>query len=537
MFRIFQANAFGTRAKLMALLLLAIIPLCGLVIHSAMDRYQLLMEASSQHVRHLATVLADRHDAIVANTRSVLQAMASDEAITSGDWKECNNVLRKFHQYFRNDYSVFHVATPGGNVVCSSVPLNTPINVGDRPDFRETIERDEFVMGRVIKSRTTQLVSISARQPVHAPGKPLSAVISAQVSTLQLEVAAMSTPLPEGGELIVLNDDQELMLHLSADPLIAGEIYPSGPLWAALRQMENGTIEAVAPDGVKRIYGFSRAEVSSNNWFYIAIGYPKDTISKNVENHLAQNSATALVIAILVLVLAWFGVEQLVLRKVRILVDTVTRLRSGDASARTGLDYGKDELCQIASAIDETAEELERAMNNLKEQTVRDPLTSLYNRRYMEETLARELISAERRQWPLGVIMCDIDHFKRYNDTFGHALGDIVLKQVAAVMANNVRGGDTVCRFGGEEFALILPGAPVDIATGRAEAIRIAISELRLSYEGVDIGVVTMSFGVAIYPSMGTTPSELIRHADEALYIAKNNGRNRVMIASHTLTD
>jgi diguanylate cyclase (GGDEF)-like protein/PAS domain S-box-containing protein len=167
----------------------------------------------------------------------------------------------------------------------------------------------------------------------------------------------------------------------------------------------------------------------------------------------------------------------------------------------------------------------------LRSQAIRDPLTSLYNRRYMDETLLRELSRVKRKQAPLSVIMVDIDHFKRLNDTAGHAVGDEVLKRVAQQLTSAVRREDVACRYGGEEFALILPELTIERARERAERLRHEIEGLFVEMGGLRIGPVTASFGVACYPVHGSSGEALLQLADKALYQAKTSGRNRVCVA------
>jgi diguanylate cyclase (GGDEF)-like protein/PAS domain S-box-containing protein len=164
----------------------------------------------------------------------------------------------------------------------------------------------------------------------------------------------------------------------------------------------------------------------------------------------------------------------------------------------------------------------------LRDQSIRDALTGLYNRRYMEETLDRELRRAERKQRTLGVILIDVDHFKNYNDALGHEAGDALLRGLADFFRAQVRREDIVCRFGGEEFTLLLPEASIEIARERAENLRERVKELRVEHRGLPLGSVTLSFGVAVYPGHGVTAEELFRSADAALYRAKAAGRDRV---------
>jgi diguanylate cyclase (GGDEF)-like protein len=173
-----------------------------------------------------------------------------------------------------------------------------------------------------------------------------------------------------------------------------------------------------------------------------------------------------------------------------------------------------------------------KLQETLRAQAIRDPLTKLFNRRYMEECLDREFHRAERRQHPISIIMADIDHFKLFNDTYGHDAGDVLLKLLSAILQKSVRKEDIICRFGGEEFVLIMPDMPLDVAIGRASALREMLKDARFDYEGQDLGAVTISLGVAVFPDHGKTPQKVLKSADDALYRAKNNGRDRVEVAA-----
>jgi diguanylate cyclase (GGDEF)-like protein len=167
----------------------------------------------------------------------------------------------------------------------------------------------------------------------------------------------------------------------------------------------------------------------------------------------------------------------------------------------------------------------------LRSQSIRDPLTGLYNRRYLEEMLERETRRAVRAEHGLGVLMLDLDHFKSFNDTYGHDAGDTVLRETAAFLLKSVRAEDIVCRFGGEEFIVILPLADLSVTQARAERIRSKIRELQVLHQGLSLGMVTVSVGVAELPQHGTSPKVLIEAADAALYRAKKAGRDRVAVA------
>ena len=168
----------------------------------------------------------------------------------------------------------------------------------------------------------------------------------------------------------------------------------------------------------------------------------------------------------------------------------------------------------------------------LKYQSVRDPLTNLFNRRHMEEALKRELLRAARKQNPLAVLMADIDHFKQFNDAFGHEAGDVLLRDLGSLFATEIRGGDIACRYGGEEFLLILSDTDLQVAGERAEKLQEQVRNMQVRYRGETLRRITMSIGVAGFPQHGSEASQIVTAADRALYQAKAAGRDRVIVAS-----
>jgi diguanylate cyclase (GGDEF)-like protein/PAS domain S-box-containing protein len=211
-----------------------------------------------------------------------------------------------------------------------------------------------------------------------------------------------------------------------------------------------------------------------------------------------------------------------------------------DGVARTilGITRNVSERKAAESALRESnrqlharIEEIGRLQSALQELAVRDSLTGLYNRRYLDETLEREVSRARREGIPLSLVMLDIDYFKRVNDTYGHQVGDEVLRTLAATLSADIRTEDVACRYGGEEFLILLPNMPLVAALARAEAWRAAVESLAIGH-GDFVLTFTISLGVAAYPEHGKTPDDLTRCADQALYKAKHEGRNRVSVYS-----
>ncbi len=169
--------------------------------------------------------------------------------------------------------------------------------------------------------------------------------------------------------------------------------------------------------------------------------------------------------------------------------------------------------------------------SDLRQLSIHDPLTGLFNRRYMEETLEIETHRAERRGSSIGVIMLDIDHFKAFNDGFGHAAGDELLRALGSLVTSHLRAGDIACRYGGEEFVLILPEASAEAAAARAEDLRQRVKALEVHSGEQRLGPVSISLGVAVFPKHAKTRDALLAAADAALYAAKESGRDRVVVA------
>jgi diguanylate cyclase (GGDEF)-like protein len=202
--------------------------------------------------------------------------------------------------------------------------------------------------------------------------------------------------------------------------------------------------------------------------------------------------------------------------------------------AREQLRLGEQARHAANEVLQQQLDEIHALQTQLSEQANRDPLTGLYNRRYLDTTLARELARCEREGQHLSLMLIDIDHFKQVNDRYGHPAGDEVLKKLAALLNEQARAADVACRYGGEEFLLVLPNMPQDIARVRAEQWREAFVATTVLFDTFQIQA-TLSIGIATYPDHGSSPEELIRSADQALYRAKSEGRNRVILSGAEL--
>jgi len=195
----------------------------------------------------------------------------------------------------------------------------------------------------------------------------------------------------------------------------------------------------------------------------------------------------------------------------------------------------KQALLEDNRRLAKWAAELERRIEKVRLLSDQDPLTNLYNRRYMQEALEQELQLATQSCYSVGVVILDLDHFKRFNDTFGHDAGDALLCAVGEVLKSRIRSKDIACRFGGEEFVVILPEASLAEATCLAKDLRLFIGNLKIKHRCQSLGSITASMGVAVFPANGATVDTVLRAADSALYRAKVCGRDRIEV-NHTET-
>jgi diguanylate cyclase (GGDEF)-like protein/PAS domain S-box-containing protein len=187
----------------------------------------------------------------------------------------------------------------------------------------------------------------------------------------------------------------------------------------------------------------------------------------------------------------------------------------------------ENDLKYANEALIRQLQEIEQLRDELEQQAIRDPLTEVYNRRYMTEFLDNEIARSEREKTSVSIVIMDLDNFKQFNDNYGHKCGDVILQSFANFLVEHTRRGDVICRYGGEEFVILMPNTPHQISFERAETWRQDFSETSIDYDGIKFSI-TFSAGVATFPQHGRTGDALLQAADKALYHSKDGGRNRV---------
>ena len=358
-------------------------------------------------------------------------------------------------------------------------------------------------------------------------------------NTARVYETVVRMPLPQDGTLSILDLNGAVLARQPAAPGAIGRKETNPAIMEAIQYARSEPFEADDAEGVRRTFAVQSAGRSTdkNLPLYVVMSAPAGRAVADARSALWQTAVGILIAAAALFFGAWYGMELALLRRLRALLAVTSHIRAGDLTARTRFPPNEEELCQLGQALDDMAHalqkrdaDLKQALRELGEQVITDPLTKLNNRRYLWDFLGRDLIRARRAVLPIAAILFDIDHFKRFNDTWGHEAGDLVLKSVADVIRQNVRGSDIACRYGGEEFIVVLPEATRNVAVERAETIRRDIERMQLLLGDQKLDRVTASFGVALYPTHADDAEGLVRSADDALYQAKDQGRNRVHV-------
>lgn len=341
-----------------------------------------------------------------------------------------------------------------------------------------------YVSGK--DSASGQSVLVLSRNLTSPSGEFLGGVMSViELNRAQQRFDAYS--LGAGDSVAMLDDGQILLARRPQLPQSIEKRVDTPGIPDTVRATVSGTGFDLQRDvdGVERLFGFSKIEGFP---FVVAYGFDKARVIEDWQRRALE-----------------LGVGYLTLLALAVLA----------ARAHWNMLLQRDEL--LASRI------------ALQELAIRDPLTGLYNRRFLDAAVSREFVRSQREGVPLAVIMLDLDHFKKVNDNCSHAAGDEVLKTLAALLKKGARESDLICRYGGEEFIAIMPGMTTQQALERVDAWRKQLEETQVVYGEFSI-CVTLSAGIAVFPDHGQSPAELFACADEMLYKSKRDGRNRISV-------
>ncbi len=523
-----------TRGRILVLVILVALPALLLTAYSAIERRTTAEIHAREELQRLVKLAAMHQWQIVEGARQMMVASSQTLLMVLDDNRRCSQYFASLLEQNRDSYHSMGLFRTNGELFCNASTWRDKTYGGDRLYFRLARETGKFAVGEYQVGRITGQAGINFGFPVRDPANKVVAVAFAGLDLQSLGRTAEATPLPQGGILSVVDVKGTMLARKPPMKELMGEKLWNPQVIDAVLSGREGVFEAKGADGIGWLVAHEVVTKNPDGAFplRVMITVPLDEVFADADRALVRDLLGITLATLFLLVGAWYGAEWFVLRNVRALLRAADRVRAGDLNARTGVRYSGEELGQLAQAFDDMANALQQREQKLHEQAISDPLTGLYNRRYLSEVLPRELLRARRSGMPVAMILIDIDHFKRINDSFGHKAGDIALTAIGALLKSKVRGSDIACRFGGEEFALVLPETDVDVAERRAEDLRVAIGSLDLTYMEKPIGGITASLGIALFPHHSEDTDSLLRAADEALYAAKGAGRNQVVISS-----
>jgi diguanylate cyclase (GGDEF)-like protein len=522
------------RARLIVVALLAITPLM-------LDRVRGLERGRADraalaraHVVDLARGAAVAQREIVYSMRALLQVVARVYSKMPPDPADCNRTLAEFSANVPWLRGV-DVAGADGRIKCATDPRAIGLNVSDRPYFQSVLRARDFVLSDYLISRVHQMPGLIASYPIFDGNDSISGVVLASVN-LRWMAELVATAAARAGTSVALLDGGGTLIAASSDQIaLIGKNFKGNALADDMLANDEGTATTTGFDGIPRIFAYVRVPWTKAR---LVVGLDEAVVQSGIERELSIAYLQLALFGLAVLLAAWFGGESLIVRPIRALVRTATRFGRGDLRARVAEEPWIAEFQPLATALDDMARklaarerELQIANDHLEELASLDGLTGLANRRGFDRALEREWQQARERRLPLALMMTDIDHFKPFNDRYGHVRGDACLRAVGETLSLvSLERAVLVARYGGEEFALLMPGTNTERATELAEEARRAIEDLLIAHDEAPCGLVTVSIGIhSLVPEPDQSPADLIEAADRALYAAKRRGRNNVV--------
>ncbi len=446
-----------------------------------------------------------------------------------------NSVQKRFI-----DYEEFMVVDPEGQVVATSAGQAGPVSLP--PDWLKKAINGKAIVGNAHWDETLRKAVITVAAPVKAVDGHFLGILATKINFRKIDEILRRFSMGRSKQVYLIDRDGVLIMTSRAIPMPFKETRLRPETTHALFGKEGSSVEYTDHEGTE-VVGTLKW-VPSLDWGVVAAVGRRDAY--------AQISRLQILTVMMVSGLL-IGVGMIAYLLGLSIVRPLNRLTQGAGQVAEGnlevdlpivsrgeigymtevfndmvkrLRQGRKDLAAINKTLEEKNKELEKI-------SVTDTLTGLYNRKHLMETLIQELARGERYDHPMSVLMIDIDHFKKYNDTYGHLAGDRVLARMASIFVDSLRRVDYVARYGGEEFLVMLPETPLEEALTAAERIRTRVAQEKFTGHNDGISI-TVSIGISGFQRKGDSPESIIASADAALYQAKRSGRNRVVLASAT---
>jgi diguanylate cyclase (GGDEF)-like protein len=521
------------RARLVILALLAVVPLM-------LDRVRLMEASRAERIEHAAAEVldlarrgADTQREIMTTVRAMMQVMARAYVTMVARGETCN--------FYLNDLSAnmpwikgMSIVGPTGRITCASLPEAVGLDMSYRPHYIDAIASREFVVSDYLMGRVTKTPALIAAYPVQAIDSSVNAVIVASVDLHWINAIVSSLERRAGSNVLLIGGSGAVYAaDPSAAPWIGANVNDT-LLAKAIGNRNEGTARVAGFDGVRRVFGFMRVPGGDAR---LVVGLNESEVLQRIDGDILTAYLQLGFFGLVVLLIAWFGGERLIVNPIRSLAHTAMRFGRGDLDVRPTQGGWATEFEPLVVALNDMAgrlsdreRDLRAANRHLEELASLDSLTGLANRRGFDARVASDWGSARRLHHSVALLMIDVDHFKLFNDRYGHVEGDVCLRRVGKLLEAVKGPNDLPARYGGEEFVLLMPGATLERALAVAERLRRAVEELNIVHAACPSGRVTISVGVAAtMPERHPDPGHLIEAADAGLYSAKHRGRNAVV--------
>jgi diguanylate cyclase (GGDEF)-like protein len=522
------------RARLMVLALLAMTPLMFERVRALEAARAERTDRANAEVIDLARRGADAQQEIIYSVRGLLQIVARIYDRIPFEQSDCNQYLTNLSgniPWIRG----LSIAGPDGRIRCSTTQQAIGMNVSDRAHFYMAMRLHDFALSDYVTGQIHQAPSLMAGFPVLSEDGSVSAVVLGVINMQWLSKLIATATERSGASVLLIDGSGTLIAASASEENLIGKSFADRNLVRDILVRDEGTMTAVGLDGVTRIFAYVHVPWTQAR---LAVGLGERAVHDGIDREIGVAYFQLVLIGIFVLIVTWLGGERLIVEPIRALVRMVARFGHGDLHVRAAEETWLAEFEPLAAAFDDMAnqlatreEELRIANEHLEEMASLDGLTGLANRRGFDRELESAWKRAAKSDQPIALMMIDIDHFKLYNDRYGHVSGDTCLRAVGETLSLvTLEEAVLVARYGGEEFALLLPGLDLARAAELAEEARKSIEDLLITHAEAPCGVVSISIGVeSLVPKKDQPASDLVEAADNALYAAKRGGRNSVV--------
>ncbi|HXI05102.1 MAG: sensor domain-containing diguanylate cyclase [Bradyrhizobium sp.] len=537
--RVELRKLLGIRARLAVLALLLVAPLMVERVRSLEETRGKQIAAASEEFANLTRHSTDIQREVVSSVETMLKSAAYIRA-SGGVARSCEILHASLPTNLPWIRSIMFVSKDG-LVQCSTLKYQVGLNLGDREYFRKAQQTGDFVFSDYLFGKTNNRPMMMAAYPVAAVNPEQEAVVVAGINIDWLSTIMTNLGGRSGISSLLIDSTGVVIAAPPDQASLVGRPLDSVPLMAAVAEKAlsteapSGSISFTAPDGAKRELNFARIPGTQSR-LVVSIDEAKVTAAINREIRSAY--LQLVFVCLFVLIGALIGAEKLIIEPIEVMTGMAKRFGEGDWSARVARHRLPAEFVPLARAFNAMAARLgqrEREMvatnDRLTVMASIDMLSGLANRRGFQSRLDFEWMKAQQYNSELALLMIDVDHFKLYNDTYGHPEGDACLTKLGESLAGLAADHlGFAARYGGEEFCLLLPNTGALRAMEIGEAVRTTIRALDLPHATSSHRAVTVSIGVACtLPTDGQRPGDLIEAADAALYAAKHRGRNTVV--------